>query len=698
MNGILEITLKSDLCAGSGYSYAGMIDTDAVYDSCGLPYIPARRLKGCLREAACLIHTDDRKIETLFGVSGNDHSGSLKIGNAVLKNYSVLAKSIRAGIKQNRMTVYEVLDEFTSVRAATRIDRRTNTAEDNSLRYIRVVNHYSPLDGKEMVFEAPVSFSGDAVTFIRIAKALRSIGMNRNRGLGAVGCRFIRKDDENNRMKINVPSDADMLTLLFENEEPLVLTDLNDVKTETFIRGRSVLGAAANLYLKKYGKDAADGRTFRQLFLDGSTVFTNAYPAVRTDCGWMRTVPASFYMNKMKKSGKLVNLLCENDTDGDPAYSWENGNQPKLLKGKYLCRLKNDSFIIKEPDTDIDYHHSEVQPSGNGQNGILYTSEVLRPGQHFMCSIYSSPENIRLLAELFEGQEICFGKSKTAQYGKCTVEEMKAEKDGSHYEQMDGLIAVTLCSDAIFKISDEGMARYTVDFDETAAEIAAELELSDYEVIGEKSFAQAGETNGYYGKWNLKRQALPCIKAGSTYVFRLAYPQMVRTNIFVGRGGQDCCGEAAVEPLKAMHFRVTEEKEKEMPSVSISKKERKTADVLAERIGRRRLMNNLIIEYFDQKKRLGITASALGRVTLMLRESMDQYGNNSRDVMAEFLKRVASIKTASTRKKVEEFIAMESKPEKHACADENRTMFEELLPSFILNILVIEKYRKGANA
>ena len=51
----LTITLKSDLCVGSGYSYARVIDSDISYDDLGIPYIQAKRLKGCLREAAELI-------------------------------------------------------------------------------------------------------------------------------------------------------------------------------------------------------------------------------------------------------------------------------------------------------------------------------------------------------------------------------------------------------------------------------------------------------------------------------------------------------------------------------------------------------------------------------------------------------------------------------------------------------------------
>ena len=48
----LYIKLLSDLCTYSGESYNSMVDTDVVYDKYGIPYIPAKRIKGCIREAA----------------------------------------------------------------------------------------------------------------------------------------------------------------------------------------------------------------------------------------------------------------------------------------------------------------------------------------------------------------------------------------------------------------------------------------------------------------------------------------------------------------------------------------------------------------------------------------------------------------------------------------------------------------------
>ena len=47
---LMKIRLLSDLCVADGGIYNSSIDTDICYDSYGLPFIPAKRIKGCLRE------------------------------------------------------------------------------------------------------------------------------------------------------------------------------------------------------------------------------------------------------------------------------------------------------------------------------------------------------------------------------------------------------------------------------------------------------------------------------------------------------------------------------------------------------------------------------------------------------------------------------------------------------------------------
>ena len=48
----IKIELLSDLCTASGEAHNSLIDSDVTYDEWGIPYIPAKRLKGCIREAA----------------------------------------------------------------------------------------------------------------------------------------------------------------------------------------------------------------------------------------------------------------------------------------------------------------------------------------------------------------------------------------------------------------------------------------------------------------------------------------------------------------------------------------------------------------------------------------------------------------------------------------------------------------------
>ena len=100
--GTLTITLKSDLCVGSGYSYAGLIDSDICFDKYGIPYIPARRLKGCLRQSAedYLLGTivNEADINDIFGVSGDYATKGVCFENAYPKQYEqfkpIMAKAL----------------------------------------------------------------------------------------------------------------------------------------------------------------------------------------------------------------------------------------------------------------------------------------------------------------------------------------------------------------------------------------------------------------------------------------------------------------------------------------------------------------------------------------------------------------------------------------------------------------------------
>ena len=90
----MKITIKllSDLCTCSGETYNSLVDMDVVYDEYGIPYIPAKRIKGCIREAALemaelgLIQWE--QYENLFGREGHQ-SSAFTISNAYIKDYEI---------------------------------------------------------------------------------------------------------------------------------------------------------------------------------------------------------------------------------------------------------------------------------------------------------------------------------------------------------------------------------------------------------------------------------------------------------------------------------------------------------------------------------------------------------------------------------------------------------------------------------
>src|SRR5699024_7422290 len=73
-------------------------------------------------------------------------------------------------------------------------------------------------------------------------------------------------------------------------------------------------------------------------------------------------------------------------------------------------------------------------------------------------------------------------------------------------------------SDGLF-FNDFG---YTVRCQEVREQIKKQLGIVAREEEQSYSELTAGVLTGYYAKWNLKRSAVPVVKAGSTFAFRLA--------------------------------------------------------------------------------------------------------------------------------------------------------------------------------
>lgn len=190
----MEVKVESFFLPGSGEGWSSLIDSDIVFDSYGLPFLPARRLKGLLRESAMEVKEmselsrlalfQESDIDALFGTSFQ--AGLLSIYDFQLKEAAATIPWLEwAFDRHSRVVSAEmVLDAFTSVRQQTAI-QDNGIAEDNSLRTIRVLNPGYVFWGeievrsKDPVFEKVMALA---------CANLRRAGSMRNRGFGLIEC------------------------------------------------------------------------------------------------------------------------------------------------------------------------------------------------------------------------------------------------------------------------------------------------------------------------------------------------------------------------------------------------------------------------------------------------------------------------------------------------------------------------------
>lgn len=680
--GILRITLKSDLCVASGYSYAGIVDSDVCYNENGFPYIPGRRLKGCLREAAETIGL--MGLDEIFGVRGSDGAWGIQVGNAYPEGFEAVNRELTAfkageSVYAGYLTQQKVLEQYTHVKAQTRIEEETGVAVENSLRYTRVVNQYSPLDGKPQEFLAEVEFECDEKLVSRAVKALRHMGLNRNRGLGNVECRLenvqevgvqgVKADGSGKKTGQNDafgPEQQVCLEYVVESVQPLLMVLGQPQQSESCIGGQTVLGALAASYLKRRGigrkdHEAADADpVFRALFLSGETLYSNLTLCKADECDgqriWRRYVPAPLFLNRMKKSKVLVNLAGQKDDETDGKNDWrydpDGGNQPKKLKGKYVHMTEDGQADVKEVIRDIVYHHSRKQPSRNGEPGILYTMEVIREGQYFSGSIQGPWKYVELVKELLETYSLRLGKSKSAQYGLCRIVDMRCVPAQKPLELKAGeKVLVTLESDGIFL---DGAGGYTVRYEAVKRLLAQSVGLSYVEEYEEThTYLQAGVCGGYNTMWNLQKASVPVLKAGSVVEYTVSEDCVIERT-YAGERNQEGFGQVRIYREDGMKYAVSQ-----LTAVQKQCEPEKTRGLL-EQVLLEQVLDELKRKAFVPRKLMGNPA-ALGRVTLMLEESMNenQYrwqapagaGRESwQAVQDSFKKRIGSIKEEKAKK------------------------------------------------
>jgi CRISPR/Cas system CSM-associated protein Csm3 (group 7 of RAMP superfamily) len=202
----LKITLESSMLPGSGSGAGAMIDNDVVFDERGIPCIPAKRIKGCLLDAALEVlemfsvnpeneHLAGFTIENindLFGRPFDRKKSPFTLENLFLEEHKAIHLWLDYLMAQNNsiFSVEKIKNHFTELRTSTAINQKTGVAEKHTLRTSRLLRKSLVFKGN-LALDIPDDDQHRDVMLKILAFAcanFKTMGTRRNRGTGDITC------------------------------------------------------------------------------------------------------------------------------------------------------------------------------------------------------------------------------------------------------------------------------------------------------------------------------------------------------------------------------------------------------------------------------------------------------------------------------------------------------------------------------
>ncbi|MEO6452617.1 MAG: RAMP superfamily CRISPR-associated protein, partial [Ginsengibacter sp.] len=447
----LQITLQSFLLTGSGEGSA-LIDTDIVFDKDGFPFIPARRIKGMLKESMtevmemkgepeCKIEEDVIKF---FGKEGDEKNS----GRLLFKNYylSEVSKENLPDLKKKHPFAFapeNIRKFFTAEIHQTAL--QDEVAKDTSLRNYRVIKPFIA-NGKAICFEGVINGNE---TLAENEKALlkeavlnfRYAGTRRNRGFGKVSCRLDNSSsNDTNFSKAALGSNnaviesGDASTLQVTNNEvfvqiktlsPVVLAmqlgEKNTVLTEKVFNGNRLRGLLASQYIQARNlANAHSDPAFKELFLTCEVCFEPLF--------YNNAKPLPLHIHSYKSKNTK---LTENEVNNEELVNIFNKpteDEYEITKtvGGTFIRQQN-TFTAQKPDTTFFFHNSRPNRSAgrseeDQDTGGIFYYEALDEGQTFAGCIKGPAKFLNeLIKEVSKQKTAQAGRSRSAQYGEVEI-------------------------------------------------------------------------------------------------------------------------------------------------------------------------------------------------------------------------------------------------------------------------------------
>lgn len=425
------LTTESMLLAGSGEGGV-LIDADVVFHPTGFPYIPAKRVKGMLKESTEEVleicgktDTDIQKIiDALFGSPGCiTYEGKLTFKNLYVHDWNKIVDALEHTTNVTAFQPDFIKSFFTTEIQQTAIGK-DGVAQKHSLRNYRVIN---PGWSFETIFSITETLTDDEWNWLQKAiQNLRYAGTRRNRGFGKIKCQIteVNSEEAQNANSSSGNGDVGKIAVDITTLAPVVLAqqlgEQNTVFTQRHITGNHLRGLLANAFIRNQGLDRANAHLndlFYEIFLSGRVHFT--------DLTYQNSVPVPLHVHSFKidKTKKPVSVFSRPDGITKP------------IAGR--GRIEDGVIRIEgyDPKTSFNFHNSrENRAAGrnterDNEGGIFYY-ESLNEGQTFSGEITGENSLLSQLASSFEPTFTArLGRSKAAQYGEVQVMLTPREQD-----------------------------------------------------------------------------------------------------------------------------------------------------------------------------------------------------------------------------------------------------------------------------
>lgn len=528
---IISIKLLSDLCCYSGEVYNTTVDTDVVYDDYGLPYIPAKRLKGCIREAALELYEMGLMphYNAIFGKEGSDAS-AFTISNARVENYDAKVKELKQFEKTDFVNQQNVLSLYTYLRTQTAVDTNTGTAIENSLRTLRVLN-------KGLIFYADVDLENkDYVEeFKNAVSMVKHMGVSRTRGLGLVELKIknnLSASVKHVLFKENELKDENKISYTIHLNSPLICKSAqgNQAKTEDYIAGSKVLGLIA----RSMGSGA-----YQKIMND--IVVSNAYVSLNGN----RSLPGRNSLQKIKNQSYVDGKM---DIVDMMYFKNDNDKEQRTPANIDYMTEKNEVLSVEE---QISYHHQRPSDKSIGRatsrEGQFYQLASICESQTFKGWIYANRETAKqIMNAVSKLGQVRMGYGRNSEFGQIDFT-LDSVKDATSKDTLIHDADLLLASDVIL-YNDNGML--VADVNVLKDYLNAYFGVDDIEI--DTPFISYNTIGGFNVTWKRKKQIFSalakasCMKIHSDTGFKASYNH----SYFIGERVSEGFGEIVLEKTK----------------------------------------------------------------------------------------------------------------------------------------------------